>query len=91
MFLTSGLEKPCSMTIQVYLQNPHTDHVIWGAWLAQLVEHATLDLRVVSSSLMLSMAPTSFKEGRKKRKRKRKRCDLVMAISKAILMLTEVT
>ena len=31
---------------------------MWGAWLAQLVEHATLDLRVVSSSPTLGMEPT---------------------------------
>jgi len=31
----------------------------WGAWLAQLVEHATLDLRVVNSSPMLSIEITS--------------------------------
>ena len=28
--------------------------VLWVAWLAQLVEHATLDIRAVSSNPMLS-------------------------------------
>ena len=29
--------------------------ILWGAWLAQLVKHATIDLRVVNSSPMLGM------------------------------------
>ena len=32
--------------------------MFWGAWLAQSGEHATLDLRVVSSSPILGMEPT---------------------------------
>ena len=31
-------------------QTSHTKHKIKGAWLVQLVEHATLDLRVVGLS-----------------------------------------
>ena len=31
---------------------------LWGAWMAQLVEHVTLDLRVMSSSPTLGMEPT---------------------------------
>ena len=30
----------------------------WGAWLAQSVEHATLDLRIVSLSPMLGVEPS---------------------------------
>ena len=29
----------------------------WGTWLAQLVEHTTLDLRVMSSSSMVDVEP----------------------------------
>ena len=36
-----------------------------GAWLAQSVEHATLDLRVVSSSPTLDMEPTLKKKKKK--------------------------
>lgn len=39
----------------------------WGAQLAQSVEHAALDLRIVSSSPMLRVVPTFKKE--------RERCD----------------
>ena len=34
-------------------QHP-ADDCVWGAWLAQLVAHATLDLRVISLSPTLS-------------------------------------
>ena len=34
------------------------DNLYRGTWPAQSVEHATLDLRVVSSSLLLGMEPT---------------------------------
>ena len=37
----------------------------WGTWLAQLVEPVTLDLRVLSSSLMEGVQLT-LKEGKKK-------------------------
>lgn len=30
----------------------------WGTWLVHVVEHATLGLRMVSSSPMLDMEPT---------------------------------
>ena len=34
----------------------------WDAWLAQSVEHVTLDLRVLSSSLMLGIEMTFKKQ-----------------------------
>ena len=40
---------------------------IWGAWLAQSVEHATLDLEVVSSSSTLGVEITFKKEEEEER------------------------
>ena len=38
--------------------------ILWGAWLAQVVEHGTLDLGVVSSSPMMVVEPSFYvKEG----------------------------
>ena len=48
--------------------------MIWGAWLAQLVERATLHLRVVSSSPTLGVEITcklnEIVQQRRKRKKK---------------------
>ena len=41
-------EKKCN-SLKTILRNKNS----WGAWLAQLVEHESLDLGVVSSSSML--------------------------------------
>ena len=38
--------------------------IFWGAWLAQSLEHATLDLRVMSSSPMLVIEVTLKKKKR---------------------------
>jgi len=47
------------LTIDCYMQMLYTNLVVttnqkpWGTWLTQLVEHASLDHRVLSSSPML--------------------------------------
>ena len=42
-----------------------------GVWLAQLVEHVALDLRVVNPSPTLGMVPTLKRERKKERDRQR--------------------
>ena len=57
----------------MYLSVPETDLVCaclkamsWGTWLVQLVEHMTLDFRVVSPSPMLGVELTLKKKTKKK-------------------------
>ena len=45
--------EPCKILLKIYS---------WGTWLAQLVEHVTLDLKVVSSNLTLSVEITGGKK-----------------------------
>lgn len=42
--------------MQLYLNNT----IAWGTWLAQEVEHVTLELRVLSLSPMLDMETTNL-------------------------------
>ena len=47
-----------SQWIYLFWQYLYKVWVVWGTWLAQLVEHVTVDLRIMSLSPTLGMVPT---------------------------------